>query len=120
VPECAYALLGWAANITRSSLEICCYYQAIDIAIKLGLSTVRAGPGEHKPPAAYLPRRRVASIGLDEVFLRAVQDYLVNTNGAPLTKDTILTITGPFKRVEVTERDERLSEETENVLATLV
>ncbi|MGY9037787.1 MAG: GNAT family N-acetyltransferase [Rhodobacterales bacterium] len=84
-----------------------CYYQAIDIAIKLGLSTVEAGAqGEHKLARGYLPQATWSLHWMrDEGFMRAVQDYLVQERAAVDEEIDILTDYGPFKRVEVEEQE---------------
>ena len=84
-----------------------CYYQAIDIAIKLGLSTVEAGAqGEHKLARGYLPKATWSLHWMrDEGFMRAVQDYLVQERAAVDEEIDILTDYGPFKRVEVEEQE---------------
>ena len=84
-----------------------CYYQAIDIAIKLGLSTVEAGAqGEHKLARGYLPKATWSLHWMrDEGFMRAVQDYLVQERAAVDEEIDILTDYGPVKRVEVEEQE---------------
>jgi len=84
-----------------------CYYQAIDIAIKLGLSTVEAGAqGEHKLARGYLPKATWSLHWMrDEGFMRAVQDYLVQERAAVDEEIDILTDYGPLKRVEVEEQE---------------
>ncbi|QLL41551.1 GNAT family N-acetyltransferase [Sulfitobacter pontiacus] len=84
-----------------------CYYQAIDIAIKLGLSTVEAGAqGEHKLARGYLPQATWSLHWMrDEGFMRAVEDYLVQERAAVDEEIDILTDYGPFKRVEVEEQE---------------
>ncbi|WP_289084450.1 GNAT family N-acetyltransferase [uncultured Sulfitobacter sp.] len=84
-----------------------CYYQAIDIAIKLGLSTVEAGAqGEHKLARGYLPQATWSLHWMrDEGFMRAVEDYLIQERAAVDEEIDILTDYGPFKRVEVEEQE---------------
>jgi uncharacterized protein len=55
-----------------------CYYQAIDFAIKRGLTTVEAGAqGDHKLPRGYLPVQTYSAHWIrDRGFRKAVADFL--------------------------------------------
>ncbi len=77
-----------------------CYYQAIDFAIKHGLSRVEAGAqGEHKLARGYMP---VTTHSLhwiaDEGFRNAVREYLDAERSAVTEDIDILTGYGPFRR----------------------
>ncbi|MFK7744793.1 MAG: peptidogalycan biosysnthesis protein, partial [Roseobacter sp.] len=83
-----------------------CYYQAIDIAIDLGLKRVEAGAqGEHKLARGYLPTPTwsvhwVADAG----FADAIGSYLRAEREAVDEEIDILTEYGPFKKVEIEEQ----------------
>ncbi len=83
-----------------------CYYQAIDLAISLGLARVEAGAqGEHKLARGYLP---VPTHSLhwiaDKGFARAIQNYL-KAEAAAVNEDIeILTSYGPFRKENREER----------------
>ena len=77
-----------------------CYYQAIDYAIRHGLSRVEAGAqGDHKLARGYMP---VATHSLhwiaDEGFRRAVRQYLDAERAAVDQDIEVLTSYGPFKK----------------------
>ena len=84
-----------------------CYYQAIDIAIAMGLSTVEAGAqGEHKLARGYLPTPTWSLHWMrDAGFNRAVADYLKAETAAVDEEIEILTDYGPFKKVNVEEQE---------------
>ncbi|MDF1726533.1 MAG: GNAT family N-acetyltransferase [Sulfitobacter sp.] len=84
-----------------------CYYQAIDIAIARGLSTVEAGAqGEHKLARGYLPTPTWSLHWMrDEGFANAVGEYLQAERDAVDQEIEILTEYGPFKRAQIEEQE---------------
>jgi predicted N-acyltransferase len=84
-----------------------CYYQAIDFAIMHGLKKVEAGAqGEHKLARGYLPVETHSLHWISEPgFRRAVDEYLVAERRAILQENEYLTSFGPFKKVDVEERE---------------
>ena len=84
-----------------------CYYQAIDIAIANGLSSVEAGAqGEHKLARGYLPTPTWSLHWMrDAGFANAVGDYLEAERAAVDEEIEILTEYGPFKRAQVEEQE---------------
>lgn len=83
-----------------------CYYQAIDYAIRHGLTRVEAGAqGEHKLARGYLP---VTNHSLhwfrDPGFTKAVDQYLVAEKAAVEHDIEILTAYGPFKKPQIEEQ----------------
>ncbi|KAG8650339.1 hypothetical protein MANES_07G028500v8 [Manihot esculenta] len=64
-----------------------CYYQAIEAAIELNLSTVEAGAqGEHKIQRGYLPVTTYSCHYLvDEAFRQAIGEFLVRESSQPWT-----------------------------------
>ena len=84
-----------------------CYYQAIDIAIANGLSSVEAGAqGEHKLARGYLPTPTWSLHWMrDAGFANAVGDYLEAERAAVDEEIEILTEYGPFKRAKVEEQE---------------
>jgi predicted N-acyltransferase len=84
-----------------------CYYQAIDFAITRGLKKVEAGAqGEHKLARGYLPVETHSLHWISEPgFRRAVDEYLVAERRAVLQENQYLTSFGPFKKVDVEERE---------------
>ncbi|WP_341222467.1 GNAT family N-acetyltransferase [Loktanella salsilacus] len=91
----------WGSTEYYPSLHFeLCYYQAIDYAIKNGLSRVEAGAqGEHKLARGYLP---VATHSLhwigDLAFRDAIARYLIAETRAVDEEIEVLTAYGPFKR----------------------
>jgi predicted N-acyltransferase len=91
----------WGSAEYHPSLHFeLCYYQAIDYAIKKGISRVEAGAqGEHKLARGYLP---VATHSLhwirDLAFRDAIARYLVAETRAVDEEIEVLTAYGPFKR----------------------
>ena len=83
-----------------------CYYRAIDYAIGHGLRVEAGAQGDHKLARGYLP---VATHSLhwigDPGFRDAVERYLVAERRAVGEEIEILTDYGPFRRIEVEERD---------------
>lgn len=91
----------WGATEDHPFLHFeCCYYQAIDHAIALGLGRVEAGAqGEHKLARGYLPNpvhslHWIADSGLRE----AVARFLKAERVAVDEDIEILTAYGPFRR----------------------
>ena len=83
-----------------------CYYQAIDYAIAHGLVRVEAGAqGEHKLARGYLP---ITNHSLhwfrDPGFAKAVDQYLVAEKAAVEQDIEILTSYGPFKKIQIEEK----------------
>jgi predicted N-acyltransferase len=91
----------WGSAEYHPSLHFeLCYYQAIDYAIKKGISRVEAGAqGEHKLARGYLP---VATHSLhwirDLAFRDAIARYLIVETRAVDEEIEVLTAYGPFKR----------------------
>ena len=84
-----------------------CYYQAIDLAIEMGLDRVEAGAqGEHKLARGYLPTQTHSLhwVG-DAGFARAIEDYLQAERAAVDEEIEILTDYGPFRNVQQEEQD---------------
>ena len=83
-----------------------CYYQAIDLAIRLGLSRVEAGAqGDHKLARGYLPTPCHSLHWVrDEGFRRAVADYLDAERAAIEEDIEILTSYGPFRKANPEEQ----------------
>ncbi len=84
-----------------------CYYRAIDFAIEYGLARVEAGAqGEHKLARGYLPVETHSLHWIaNDGFRRAVEEFLASERRAVAHENEILTSYGPFRRVEVEERD---------------
>ncbi|MGB1209214.1 MAG: GNAT family N-acetyltransferase, partial [Paracoccaceae bacterium] len=85
-----------------------CYYQAIDFAIRAGLSRVEAGAqGEHKLARGYMPVQTHSLHWIaDDGFSAAVDQYLTAEREAVSEDITILTGYGPFrKETERTDHD---------------
>jgi len=78
-----------------------CYYQAIDHAIRWGLSTVEAGAqGDHKLARGYLPVETHSLHWMaDQGFAGAVADYLKAEREAVDQDIEVLTSYGPFKKL---------------------
>lgn len=97
------ALYGrnWGAAEERPFLHFeCCYYQAIDYAIRHGLERVEAGAqGEHKIQRGYLP---VPTYSLhwiaDPALERAVEDFLSRERPAIAHHIEALAESGPYRR----------------------
>ena len=83
-----------------------CYYQAIDIAIALGLRRVEAGAqGEHKLARGYLPRETHSLHWFqDGGFSNAIENYLQAERRAIEEEIEVLTEYGPFKKIDVEEQ----------------
>ncbi|SFR01653.1 GNAT family N-acetyltransferase [Poseidonocella sedimentorum] len=84
-----------------------CYYQAIDAAIRRGLSAVEAGAqGEHKLARGYLPVEThslhwIADPGLS----RAIAQFIDAEAEAVDQEIEILTEYGPFRKANVEEQE---------------
>ncbi|CAL1353106.1 unnamed protein product [Linum trigynum] len=76
-----------------------CYYQAMEAAIELNLSTVEAGAqGEHKIQRGYLPVPTYSCHYLtDESFRKAIQQFLVRESSQVELVMKLLRDDGPFK-----------------------
>ncbi|NIZ61056.1 GNAT family N-acetyltransferase [Sedimentitalea sp. CY04] len=83
-----------------------CYYQAMDLAIAMGLARVEAGAqGEHKLARGYLPTQTHSLHWLgDPGFADAVARYLDAERVAIEEEIEILTDYGPFKKLKVEEQ----------------
>ncbi len=79
-----------------------CYYQAIDIAIERGLSTVEAGAqGQHKLARGYEPTATYSAHFIaDEGFRDAVHDFLEREREAVAQEIEFLNDMGPFRKGE--------------------
>lgn len=91
----------WGATEDHPFLHFeCCYYQAIDHAIALGLSRVEAGAqGEHKLARGYLPRPIHSAHWIADTGLRAAVDRFLQAERATTDEEIeILTAYGPFRR----------------------
>ncbi|XVF23133.1 hypothetical protein REPUB_Repub13aG0011500 [Reevesia pubescens] len=76
-----------------------CYYQAIEAAIELNLSTVEAGAqGEHKIQRGYLPVTTYSChYFMDEGFRKAIEEFLVRESSQVSLVMKLLHDSGPFK-----------------------
>lgn len=83
-----------------------CYYQAMELAITMGLARVEAGAqGEHKLARGYLPTQTHSLHWLgDSGFSDAVARYLDAERAAIEEEIEVLTDYGPFKKLEVEEQ----------------
>ncbi len=84
-----------------------CYYQAIDLALRMGLTRVEAGAqGEHKLARGYLPRE-IHSLHwvADPGFREAVARYLDEERNAMCEEIEVLTAYGPFRKAHVEETE---------------
>jgi len=79
-----------------------CYYQAIDFAIRHGLSRVEAGAqGEHKIQRGYLPSLTYSGHFIAHAGLRrAVADFLAAERPAVMAEIEALAALSPFRRDE--------------------
>jgi predicted N-acyltransferase len=77
-----------------------CYYQAIDLAIELGLPRVEAGAqGEHKLARGYQPAPTYSAHWIAHEGLRgAVGRYLEAETPAVVQEAEMLAELGPFKK----------------------
>ncbi len=84
-----------------------CYYQAIDWALRHGLTRVEAGAqGEHKLARGYLPVMTHSLHWIaDPNFRDAVARYLRSEREAVDEEIEVLTQYGPFRRAQVEEQE---------------
>ncbi|MFD3188699.1 GNAT family N-acetyltransferase [Sedimentitalea sp. HM32M-2] len=84
-----------------------CYYQAIDMAIALGLQRVEAGAqGEHKLARGYLPTPTHSLHWVaDQGFSDAIARYLRAERDAVTDEIELLTEYGPFKKSKMEEQE---------------
>ena len=84
-----------------------CYYQAIDFAIKNGLSKVEAGAqGQHKLARGYMPVETYSLHWIaEEGFRRAVGEYLDQERAAVGEEIEFLTSYGPFRCTHEEEQE---------------
>jgi predicted N-acyltransferase len=97
----------WGCTEHHSCLHFeLCYYQAMDMAIAMGLARIEAGAqGEHKLARGYLPTQTHSLHWLgDPGFADAVARYLDAERRAIEEEIEILTDYGPFKKIEVEEQ----------------
>lgn len=97
---------GATGHVPFMHFELC-YYQAIDYAIKHRMKQIEAGAqGEHKLARGYLPQptHSVHYIHHPD-FRRAVAQYLDHERRAVDHEIDVLTHYGPFRNVNVEERD---------------
>ncbi len=92
---------GRVADVPFLHFELC-YYQAIDLAIELGLPRVEAGAqGEHKLARGYVPVRTFSAHWIEHDGLRnAVRHYLRQETPAIVEEAEILADHAPFKKGE--------------------
>lgn len=92
---------GRVADIPFLHFELC-YYQAIDLAIELGLPRVEAGAqGEHKLARGYVPAPTYSAHWIAHPGLReAVQRYLDAETPAVAEEAEVLAEHAPFKKSE--------------------
>jgi predicted N-acyltransferase len=79
-----------------------CYYQAIELAIELGLARVEAGAqGDHKLARGYLPVKTFSAHWIAHSGLRdAVKHYLRQETPAVVEEAEILANHAPFKKAD--------------------
>lgn len=97
----------WGCSEHHSCLHFeLCYYQAMDLAIAMGLARIEAGAqGEHKLARGYLPTQTHSLHWLgDPGFSDAVARYLDAERAAIEEEIEVLTDYGPFKKLEVEEQ----------------
>ncbi len=77
-----------------------CYYQAIEFAIKHGLTAVEAGAqGEHKIARGYLPQTTFSAHYIaDPALRRAIADYLKRERAYVAEAGRELAASGPFRK----------------------
>ena len=97
------ALYGryWGAAIDKPFLHFeLCYYQAIDVAIRLGLGRVEAGAqGPHKLARGYEPVHTWSAHWIaNEGFRAAVADFLERERMGVAADQLFLAERLPFKR----------------------
>lgn len=99
------ALFGryWGAIEDHACLHFeCCYHQAIDHAIALGLGRVEAGAqGEHKIARGYLPVECHSLHWIaDPALRRAVERFLDQERAAVRAEIDALSDFGPFRKTD--------------------
>ncbi|OQW58046.1 MAG: hypothetical protein A4S17_12345 [Proteobacteria bacterium HN_bin10] len=92
---------GRIADVPFLHFELC-YYQAIELAIEMGLQRVEAGAqGEHKLARGYLPVETYSAHWIAHEGLRnAVRHYLRQETPAIVEEAEMLTAHAPFKQTE--------------------
>ena len=92
---------GRVADVPFLHFELC-YYQAIDVAIELGLPRVEAGAqGDHKLARGYVPAPTYSAHWIAHPGLRgAVSHYLDAETPAVVNEAEVLAEHGPFKKAE--------------------
>ncbi len=92
---------GRLADVPFLHFELC-YYQAIELAIELGLPRVEAGAqGEHKLARGYVPAQTYSAHWIAHPGLRsAVQNYLNAETPAVTDEAELLMEHTPFKKGE--------------------
>ncbi|KAF3961930.1 hypothetical protein CMV_013500 [Castanea mollissima] len=93
-------LWGCQPRVYYPSLHFeACYYQAIEAAIELNLSTVEAGAqGEHKIQRGYMPVTTYSCHYLiNTSFRKAIEDFLVRESTQVRLVTKLLHESGPFK-----------------------
>jgi hypothetical protein len=90
---------GRVAEVPFLHFELC-YYQAIELAIELGLPRVEAGAqGEHKLARGYVPVQTYSAHWIAHPGLRqAVRRYLVSEAPAVVDEAEALLAATPFKK----------------------
>ena len=99
------ALYGryWGASIEKPFLHFeLCYYQAIDVAIRLGLPRVEAGAqGGHKLARGYEPVETWSAHWIAHPgFREAVSDFLVRERAGTAADRNYLESRTPFKKAD--------------------
>jgi len=84
-----------------------CYYQAIELAIELGLSRVEAGAqGEHKIQRGYLPEPTYSAHWIaDPLFRDTIASFLMRERTAVAREIAMLTEHSPFRTDRSTAPD---------------
>ncbi|MFL2759049.1 MAG: GNAT family N-acetyltransferase [Paracoccaceae bacterium] len=97
---------GCTENYSNLHFEIC-YYQAIEYAIENCLSRVEAGAqGDHKLARGYMPSHTYSLHWInDSGFSKAVAQYLDEERRAVGREMEILSDYGPFKDLNLEERE---------------
>ena len=93
----------WGCVEDRPFLHFeCCYYQAIDAALELGLTRVEAGAqGAHKLARGYLPTPTYSLHWIaDAGFRKAVADYLRREREAVGEEIAFLLDRAPFRKAD--------------------
>jgi uncharacterized protein len=92
---------GRVADIPFLHFELC-YYQAIDLAIELGLPRVEAGAqGDHKLARGYVPVQTFSAHWIAHAGLRsAVKHYLRQETPAVMEEAEYLIEAAPFKKTD--------------------